>query len=104
MELKFDTDIEREFFRAAYKATWELAQHMLTESNKILEEEGREDEWPAMQEWDDLSGSSQSIFMAAAREELGLLGDLQINRLRNNSEAMAIAIEIREGSTTKHEK
>jgi len=93
---RFDTEIEREFFRNAYKATWDLAHHLLEETNSNFIDEEREDEWPAMQEWDELSGSSQSIFMDHARKNLGLDPDFHKNLLRTNTEAMVIAIEIRE--------
>jgi len=60
---------ERRNFRWAYAAVVALAKERLREANEARESPA---EWPAGQEWAALNGSSKSIFMRRAREELGI--------------------------------
>lgn len=46
-----------------------LAKRNLADANASREGEGS---WPAGQEWIDLAGSSQGIFMTRARDEAGI--------------------------------
>lgn len=43
------------------------------------------DNWPAGQGWNDLSASSQSVFMAKARERAGIPHDEYLAWIRNYS-------------------
>jgi hypothetical protein len=68
----YATEEERRNFHWAYAALVALAKMCLAEANR--EREG-ERNWPAGQTWDELNGSSRSIFMQQAREKAGIPRD-----------------------------
>lgn len=55
-----------------FRALVALAKRNLADANANREDERS---WPAGQEWTDLAGSSQAIFMARARDEAGIPHD-----------------------------
>lgn len=60
------------FFRWAYALLVELA---VVELERMNSERTAENNWPAGQEWDDINGSSRSIFLRMAREKAGIDND-----------------------------
>jgi hypothetical protein len=65
-------DREAKFFQWAYAGVVCLAQILLQEANEQLADEN---DWPAHQKWDELNGSSRSIFLRKARKILGIPDD-----------------------------
>ena len=72
---------EERNFRWAYQLLMALAKRCLAETNTSLEDKR---EWPAGQEWDELVGSSQSIFLRQARDEAGIDHDEFLAPLRSS--------------------
>ena len=70
-------------FRWAYAAVCALAVKLLDEDNKIC---GKN--WPAGQSWNDLSGSSKSIFLHRARDLAGIPHDAFLAVVRADSDAI----------------
>lgn len=62
----------KRFFRWAYALLVELA---VVELERMNSERTAENNWPAGQEWDDINGSSRSIFLRMAREKAGIDND-----------------------------
>jgi len=60
---------EERNFRWAYQLLLALAKRRLKDAN---DEREHPNDWPAGQEWDELSGSSQKTFLRGAREEAGI--------------------------------
>lgn len=60
---------EEKYFRWAYSLQTELAKKLLAETNASLI---APNDWPAGQEWEDLNGSSRSIFLRQARDLAGI--------------------------------
>lgn len=71
----FNTEYEKEYFEWAAKLYLALGKQMLIKTNNRLISEGKTDEWPALQEWSELSGSSAQVFLNKALEEAGIAGD-----------------------------
>lgn len=59
----------RTYFRWAYAALAELAKDELAKTNRALEDPQF---WPCGMSWDQLVGSSQSIFLRKARDRAGI--------------------------------
>lgn len=73
------TSDEEKNFQWAWLALQALAKRCLADSNANAEPGC----WPAGQEWEDLAGSSQSIFMREARKEAGISEDEFIKALHS---------------------
>jgi hypothetical protein len=71
---------EERHFRWAYMAVVHVAKQKLAQANAAREDEQN---WPAGQEWNDLAGSSKSIFLRQAREELGIPHDEFLEGIRS---------------------
>lgn len=71
---------EKRNFRWAYAAIVALAKRKLKEANETRE---NEDDWPGGQEWNDLAGTSKSIFLHQAREEAGIPHDEFLEGIRS---------------------
>lgn len=89
----FKTDLEKQLWEMLYRSQTALAVMCLNEANRNREEEN---DWPAGQEWGDLSGSSQAAFARAGREKAGIDHDIYLHILRNNADAQSIAEPILE--------
>lgn len=73
---------ERELrnFRWAYSLLLVLAKRHLADANASLSEPNV---WPAGQSWDELNGTSHSIFLRKAREEAGIPHDEFLEPVRS---------------------
>lgn len=98
---KFKTDLEKQLFEWLWKSQQELAKRCLKDENDTLEREHRTDEWPAMQDWDDLVGSSQAIFLRRARALVQIPDEQYLHIIRNNEDAMVIIDELLESGEEK---
>ena len=67
-----ESDADAAAFVALYRLQTAFAKHLLAEANRENSENGDPDQWPAQQSWNDLVGSSHSIFLRKAREEAGI--------------------------------
>ena len=95
---KFETDLEKKIWTMLYKSQMAFAKMLLLKENETLLSDGRENEWPALQEWNDLGVSSKAIFMRKAREYSKINHDEYLNILRGNEDALCIAEELEENT------
>lgn len=95
----FKTETEKQLWGWLWKSQLELAKKLLKETNENLVKEGREGDWPAMQEWDDMVGSSHAIFLRSARELSCIPHEPYLQILRENIDALNIVENLLEGST-----
>ena len=93
----FTTETEKKLWEWLWKSQQELAKRLLKDTNDALVKEGREGDWPAMQEWDDMVGSSHAIFLRSARELIGIPHEPYLHILRENIDAMNIVDDLLEG-------
>lgn len=71
-ELETAKRASEKHFRWAYALLVELAVVKLAETNTNREAPNN---WPCGQEWDDINGSSRSIFLGMARKQAGIDND-----------------------------
>lgn len=70
---------EEKYYRWAYKLLVYVAKQEL---KKLNAKRVNENDWPAGQEWDELGGTSRSIFMKKARGLVGINGDEFLKPIR----------------------